>query len=81
MYTTPTYRPWRRIDVAAFQEALRSSALCLAHVDDDNDAGDIEELAARYDHVINDIADHRVPVKTVTRRCRPHSDPWFDDDC
>ena len=29
VYTTFTYRPWRRIDVTAFQEALRSSALCI----------------------------------------------------
>jgi hypothetical protein len=79
VYTTSTYRPWRRIDVAAFQAALRSSALCSANVEDAAD--DVEELAVRYGHVINEIADRLVSSKTVTRRCRPQSDPWFDDEC
>jgi len=80
VYTVSTYRPWRRIDVPTFQKALQSSTLCIVNVDDD-DAADVEQLAARYDDVINDIADRLVPVKTVTRRSRPHSDPWYDDAC
>ena len=31
--------------------------------------------------MINDIADRLVPVKTVTRRSRPSSDPLYDDAC
>ena len=49
VYTTSTYRSWRRIDVTSFQEALWSSALCTA--DDDGDV-DSEQLATLYDDVI-----------------------------
>ena len=64
--------------MTAFQEALRSSALCTAN--DDGDV-DVEQLATLYDGVINDIADRLVPVKNVMRRSRPSSDPWSDDAC
>jgi hypothetical protein len=79
VYTTSTYRPWRRIDVSAFQEAVRSSALC-SIVNDSRDDG-AEQLAALYDSETNAIADRLVPLKSVTRRYRPSSDPWHDDDC
>ena len=64
--------------MTAFQEALRSSALCTAN--DDGDV-DVEQLATLYNDVINDIADRLVPIKTVTRRSRPSSDLWYDDAC
>ena len=78
MYTTSTYRSWRRIDVTSFQEALRSSTLCT--VDDDGDV-DVQQLATLYDDVISDNADRLVPFKTATYRIRPSSDPWYDDAC
>jgi hypothetical protein len=78
VYTTSTYRPWRRVDVSVFQEALWSSALC-SIVNDSRD-DDAEQLAALYNSEINAITDRLVPLKSVTRRYRPSSDPWHDDD-
>jgi hypothetical protein len=79
VYTTSTYRSWRRVDVSAFQEALRSSAIC-SIVNDSRD-DDAEQLAALFDSGINDIADRLVPLKSVIRRYCPLSDPRHDDDC
>jgi hypothetical protein len=79
VYTRSTYQPWRRVDISAFQEALRSSALCsIVNESRDDDA---EQLAALYYSEINAIANCFVPLKSVTRRHRPSSDPWHDDDC
>ena len=76
MYTTFTYRPWRRVDVTVFQEAIRSTVLCTAvdgvrHDDADQQLTHVEYLAALYDGVITAIADRLAPLKTVTRRHRP----------
>jgi hypothetical protein len=73
VYTTSTHRPWRRVDVSAFQEALQSSALC-SIVNDSRD-DDAAQLAVLYDNEINAIADRLVPLKSVTSRYRPSSDP------
>jgi hypothetical protein len=79
VYNTSTYLPWRRVDVSAFQEALRPSAICSVVNDSRDD--DNEQLNALYDNEINAVADRLAPLKSVTRRYRPSSDPWHDDDC
>jgi hypothetical protein len=66
VYTSSTYRPWRRVDVSAFQDALRLSALCsIVNESRDDDA---EQLAALYDSMINAIAYRLVPSVGIVRR-------------
>jgi hypothetical protein len=46
----------------------------LANVDDDNDAGDVEELAARHNHVINDIVLYQPrPLRVAAVHSLTHS--------
>jgi Reverse transcriptase (RNA-dependent DNA polymerase) len=59
-------------------ELMQSLVLCSIVSDSSDD--DTEQLAALYDSEINAIADRLVPLKSVTRRYRPLSDPWHDDD-
>ena len=41
---------------------------------------DGDSLVKLYDDTIATLLDRQVPVRTVTRRCRP-SNAWYDEEC
>jgi len=45
-YHTSTYRPWRRVNVDEFKDALRQTTLCVDTADGDGDEDiDLDSLA------------------------------------
>ena len=77
VYTTLTYRPWRRIDALEVRALLSNSALCQPESWSDYN---VDQLADLFDSSVNAIVDSLAPLRTATLRRRP-SDPWFDDGC
>ena len=76
-YVSTFSRPWKRLDVVAFQDALRLSPLC------DSSTwlrlGAVH-LADMFDTCVRSILDRLIPFRRVTLRRRP-SDCWFDEEC
>ena len=77
VYTPTTSRSWRRLDGAAFRDAVQSSLLCRPEVWPQLD---IDALAQLYNDELTAILDRFIPMRTVRCRQRP-SDPWFDEEC
>ena len=70
VYVSATYRPWRRLDVEAFQHKLQQSALCnTEHV-----AEDVDAMADLYNSELIALVDRLLPLRTTARRTRL-SDP------
>jgi hypothetical protein len=77
IYTSSSYRPWKKLNLENFKVALLDSPLCdfLSW-----SVFDVDDLAALYDRTITQILDALIPLK-VSRRPVRLTDPWFDEDC
>ena len=75
-YFTSLSRPWKRLDINAFLDALRLSPLCLSSWD----GLSVDQLVNLFDSNICSLLDRLLPLRSVTLRRRP-SDCWFDDEC
>ena len=70
-------RPWKKLNLAAFTESIRSSELC----DDVNKLQDLsaDEMFDLYDGTLRRIVDEHVPAYSAA--VREHQlRPWFDDE-
>ena len=67
-----SYRKIKAIDINAFKEDLKQSALCC------EEPRELDDLVSRYNSVCSDLLDKHAPIikKTITVRPRV---PWFSD--
>ena len=68
-------RSWKKVDLSAFREAIRGSALASP-----SPTSVSSELFEIYDGCLRRIADRFAPEHTACSKVRPLS-PWFDADC
>ena len=68
-------RSWKKVDLSAFREAIRESALA-----NPTPTSTSSELFEIYDGCLRRIADRFAPEHTACSKVRPLS-PWFDADC
>jgi len=67
-------RSWRELDVDCFRHDLSLSDLFTDPPDN------VDELFLGCDHVLLQLVDKRVPLRSVVIRQRPQS-PWYDGEC
>ena len=72
---TRQVRSWKKVDLSAFREAIRESALA-----NPSPTSTSSELFEIYDGCLRRIADRFAPEHTACSKVRPLS-PWFDADC
>jgi len=66
---------WRSLDVDAFAEDPRQSALVLAQL------SDVDDLFQCYDETLRSLFDAHLPLRMVSRRSGGRSARWYDAEC